>query len=476
MIRFVVDQKHGQQHGDAAAERGDKQKHRFPNTPLTADRLDFIGYCQNDGKQTDCRKIEEKQIHKRMIQLKKWMPMTVSIGLLLILVLINANTRRTQPVMSTSVQTTAAPTTEPALEDASEEEMRGVWVTYMELSMENEDDKSEKAFRSKFETIAKTCSQKGFNTLIVQVRPFSDALYPSKLYPWSHILTGTQGKDPGYDPLRVICDVCEKHKLHLHAWINPYRVKASMTPEQFDKNNIYRTNPELCVETDSGIILDPSEADARRLIVGGVKEIIGNYPVDGIQFDDYFYPDDMKDTDAEKYEAYAASVKVGEAMDPDTWRKFNVNLLISEVYIAIHKADAHAVFGVSPQGNIENNAELYADVVSWCCVRGFVDYICPQLYYSMEHPMLTFPDALDSWLKLHISDNVRLYGGLGGYKAGSDADSGTWLHKDDVLLQEYKLLQESDKVDGMMLYSYSCLVDSRSKKETDNLVKGFKQS
>ena len=108
--------------------------------------------------------------------------------------------------------------------------MKGVWITYMDLTMEYESDKSETAFRKKFESIAADCKSFGFNTLIVQVRPFCDSLYRSKYFPYSHILTGTQGKDPGYDPLSLICEICEKRNLMLHAWINPYRISVNNVP------------------------------------------------------------------------------------------------------------------------------------------------------------------------------------------------------------------------------------------------------
>ncbi len=111
----------------------------------------------------------------------------------------------------------------------SDEEMRGVWVSYMELSMENESSKTQKAFEDKFTEIAQN-TESGFNTLIVQVRPFCDALYKSNYFPWSHILTGTQGENPQYDALQIMCDICKENNLKIHAWINPYRVSSNETP------------------------------------------------------------------------------------------------------------------------------------------------------------------------------------------------------------------------------------------------------
>ena len=351
--------------------------------------------------------------------------------------------------------------------------MRGVWITYMELSMENEADKSEAAFRKKFEAIADDCLSFGFNTLIVQVRPFCDALYPSKLYPASHILTGEQGKAPGYDALQIMCASCQKRGLSLHAWINPYRVTASQTPARLSADNPYRQNPSIGIQTASGIILDPADEAARQLILDGVKEIVSQYPVDGIHFDDYFYPTDIGDADSAAYEAYRQTVPQDAAMDLADWRKANVNLLIAETYLTVHRYSQTAVFGISPQGNLGNNSQLYADVESWCRAKGYLDYICPQLYFSPDNPALRFADALGEWTATELAADVKLYVGLAGYKAGTDADEGTWQGHDDILSQELIILNSNQKVNGFMLYSYSALHDEAAKNEMQNLKKGL---
>ena len=302
------------------------------------------------------------------------------------------------------------------------EEMRGVWISYIELSMEKESDKSEEAFRKKFDKIAENSKGYGLNTLIVQVRPYGDALYKSEYYPWSHILTGTQGKNPGYDPLKIKCEISRKYGMQIHAWVNPYRITLNETPGELSYDNPYVKNKNLGLTTDSGIILDPSNKKARELITKGVVEIVKNYDIDGIQFDDYFYPEDIGDCDSKSYESYFSEVGEKNSMNLDNWRLANVNMLICETYRAIHSECNYVVFGISPQGNIDNNKKLYADVKSWCNCRGFVDYICPQIYFSTENPALTFEDALESWSTLDYDENVKLYVGLAGYKAGTDYD------------------------------------------------------
>ena len=360
--------------------------------------------------------------------------------------------------------------------ERSAKEMRGVWVSYIELDMQNESDKSESAFREKFKNIAITSKNAGFNTLIVQVRPFCDALYKSAYFPYSHILSGEQGVSPDYDALKVMCEICSQLDLDIHAWVNPYRISTDSTPQVLSENNPYVIDNELGEETENGIFLNPANKMARKLIIDGVTEIVKNYDVDGIQFDDYFYPTQDSDFDDEEYAEYVDTVGAMNCMSVDNWRIANVNTLICDTYRAIHKISNDADFGISPQGNIDNNAKIYADVKSWCICKGFVDYICPQLYYSLENPALTFENSLNSWASLDINKNVKLYVGLAGYKANTDSDEGTWLYSDNVLSKEYKIAMQNEKVSGIMLYSYSALEDENASAEIANLTNAIKNS
>lgn len=347
------------------------------------------------------------------------------------------------------------------------EEMRGVWVSYMELTMENEKDKSQKRFTEKFEEIAENCKNLGYNTLVVQVRPFCDALYKSDYFPWSHILTGEQGKNPNYDPLKIICDVCREKNLNIHAWVNPYRISTQNSPSELSENNPYVKDSSVGFKTQSGTYLDPSNENARRLIIDGIEEIVSNYDIDAIQFDDYFYPADMGSEDDAQYKEYINGCE-NESMTLEEWRKANVNLLISEVYLRIHSIKNNVEFGISPQGNINNNDKLFADVQLWCTTRGYIDYICPQIYFSLDNPALTFEDSLQSWCELEFASNVNLYVGLAGYKAGTDDDEGTWLNDDNILAQEYNIICENEKTNGLMMYSYASLFSDDGKKEMEN--------
>lgn len=403
---------------------------------------------------------------------KKIVPIIVSLIAMLSVICISSFTREKPPKKQNDINNIAALSSKATADTTeSDEEMRGVWVSYMELSMENESSKTQKAFEDKFTEIAQKCRESGFNTLIVQVRPFCDALYKSSYFPWSHILTGTQGENPQYDALQIMCDICKENNLKIHAWINPYRVSSNETPKKLSDNNPYIKNSEIGIKTDNGIFLDPSNETAQQLISDGVKEIAENYDVDGIQFDDYFYPTEDESFDKKQYEAYIEKYGKENSMSLDNWRMQNVNTLICKVYRTIKSVDSSVEFGISPQGNIGNNDGLYADVKSWCTCKGFADYICPQIYFSLENPALTFEDCLDSWTSLDFDENVKLYVGLGGYKAGNgEYDEETWLLSDSILADEYDILRNNKSVRGFMLYSYSCLEDDTAKKEINNLI------
>lgn len=403
---------------------------------------------------------------------KKIVPIIVSVIAMLSVICISSFTREKPPKKQNDINNIAALSSKATADTPeSDEEMRGVWVSYMELSMENESSQTQKAFEDKFTEIAQKCRDSGFNALIVQVRPFCDALYKSSYFPWSHILTGTQGENPQYDALQIMCDICKENNLKIHAWINPYRVSSNETPKKLSDNNSYIKNSEIGIKTDNGIFLDPSNETAQQLICDGVKEIAENYDVDGIQFDDYFYPTEDESFDKKQYEAYIEKYGEENCMSLDNWRMQNVNTLICKVYRTIKSVDSSVEFGISPQGNIGNNDGLYADVKSWCTCKGFADYICPQIYFSLENPALTFEDCLDSWTSLDFDENVKLYVGLGGYKAGNgEYDEETWLLSDSILADEYDILRNNKSVRGFMLYSYSCLEDDTAKKEINNLI------
>lgn len=350
-----------------------------------------------------------------------------------------------------------------------DEEVRGLWVSYIDLNMSST-DYSQESFESKFDTIVDDALKNRFNTLIVQVRPFADALYDSDYFPTSHVTFQTQGAELTYDPLEYMCKAAHDNNLRIEAWINPYRIKTTDFPDQLSDDNPYIKNKNLGVVTDTGIYFNPAFPEVTELICNGVREILEKYPVDGIQFDDYFYPTQDKSFDSEAYNEYYSSQlnKGEEAMSLDDWRVENVNSMLREVYKTVHETSDTAVFGISPQGNLINNAKLYADVVTWCTTEGYADYICPQIYFSLDNPALTFEDALQDCIDIDFAPDVELYVGLAGYKSGSDADSGTWLDRDDIIKTQIEIIREAD-INGFILYSYNSLVSEEASKEIENM-------
>lgn len=376
-----------------------------------------------------------------------------------------------------SVVSSTGNSTVGALATVNAGEMRAVWVPYLSLDMSKQDDKSEKAFQQKFDAIiagAKSCSM---NTLIVHVRPYGDALYKSSYFPWSHLCAGTQGVDPGYDPLKYMVAASHKAGLKIQAWINPLRIQVSGSPSILAQTNYYNkwksdsTKAGYVVDTSTGKYYNPAYQDVRKLVADGAMEIAKNYDVDGIQFDDYFYPTQDASFDQSAYSAYNSSAaKNGTPLSLAEWRRANINALVSLVYSEIKSVKPNLPFGIAPQGNVENDMNMGADVGAWCSTQGYVDYICPQLYVNFENPVLPFNTAAENWRKMVTNTNVKLYLGLAVYKAGSDVDSGTWKKSSNILAQQVEVGRKNS-CDGFMFYSWEYLNSSQTKNEIQNVMK-----
>ena len=350
---------------------------------------------------------------------------------------------------------------------APPDQLAGVWVPYLSLETP---EHTQEAFEANFKSIAGSAKEKGLNALFVHVRPFCDALYPSELYPWSHVLTGEQGKDPGFDPLAFMVDYTHSLGMEFHAWINPLRVKTAETPSALAKDNPYETlkadNPYYFMEWEGALYLDPAYPYVRSLIAKGAAEVAEKYPVDGIHFDDYFYPSQDPSLDGEAYQLHVESVS--EPLELMDWRTANINAMVAETYERVKAARPQAKFGISPQGNMDNDAEMGADVAAWCAVPGYVDYICPQLYYGFEHPVLDYGKSLGQWQELYKHEDLELYVGLALYKAG-DADQGEdWLGG-DVISRQIEAARAAE-CSGVVLYSSAYLDAEQTREEVRNAV------
>ena len=358
------------------------------------------------------------------------------------------------------------------------DEMRGIWIPFMSLDMKGT-DYSESAFKSKFDNIVEQSKAYGLNTLVVHVRPYGDSLYPSEIFPWSHLLTGTQGNNPGFDPLAYMVEKTHAEGLEFHAWVNPLRIQSKETPSILAENNPYNqwrndndtSNDDYVVDFDNGKYYNPAYPQVQAKIISGIREIVKNYVVDAVQFDDYFYPTQDPSFDKVAYDKYCSKINNGAvALSLQEWRTNNINTLISGVYSAIKNENNKVKFGISPQCNIQNDINMCADVYTWGSVSGYVDYLCPQVYVSFTHPTLTFDKSAKQWKDLVSNENVKLYYGLAVYKAGSDVDSGTWQGSSDILKQQIEYGRSLDS-DGFMLYSWDYMNTEQTKEEVNNVVK-----
>lgn len=353
----------------------------------------------------------------------------------------------------------------------SESDIIGIWVPYLDLETCSSDN-IENKFKNKFELIIEKAKEFHADTLIVHVRSHNDALYPSQLFPWSHLLTGIQGKDPGFDPLKYMVSRCHESNLKFHAWINPLRVKALTYPKELSKSNpFFKFDSEkYFLHHADGICYNPAYKEVRQLIVEGVKEIVSNYSVDAIHFDDYFYPNPETLTSEDKaYKEYINDSNVPEKMSLEQWRKRCINLLVEEVYNEIKSINPKIDFGISPPGNLKKCEEAGIDLNFWCNEnKKCVDYICPQIYWSTKYSIMPFEKVAKEWKKAIGNSKVKLYGGVAVYKAGTELDNGTWKIENDILSKEISILKNLN-YKGTMLYSWKHLNEPKSESELKHL-------
>lgn len=293
-------------------------------------------------------------------------------------------------------------------------EIHAVWIPFIDLQPVMQ-GKTQAQFDAAFTAMCDKVIANGGNTVIVHARSHNDAVYPSNIYPWStHMLMGV---NPGYDPLADMVNIAHSKGLQFHAWINPYGYR----------NGVYAGNPALVTQDN---------------IVAGVAEIVSKYPVDGIHFDDYFPP-------------------VGAAVN---------NQMVARVYQTCHTYGK--VFGISPQGNVENNVAMGADVYTWLSAPGYIDYIAPQIYWTDHYNSTTRPNMFSSRLNQWTAMNklgINMYVGMAAYRAGvpSTTDPGWTLSNTN--LQTQANLAAAAGWKGYFLYTYSSLSAPAAQAELANL-------
>ena len=252
----------------------------------------------------------------------------------------------------------------------------------------------------------------GINAIIFQVRPEADALYASRLEPWSRFLTGVQGKapEPYWDPMQFMIDECHKRGMEFHAWINPYRTKPTLKSE-LAPNHVYNIHPEWFVTYGDQLYFDPALPESRRHICMVVSDIVSRYDVDAIHMDDYFYPYPIKGKDFPDDASFARFG--GGFSNKADWRRSNVNVLIKKLHETIREIKPWVKFGVSPFGiyrnessdplgsktkGLQNYDDLYADVLLWAR-EGWIDYNIPQIYWHIGHPVADYETLVKWWAR-----------------------------------------------------------------------------
>lgn len=327
------------------------------------------------------------------------------------------------------------------------EPFKGVWLTYSELSVKGK-NYTEEEYRKYIKGLFNKLIEKEINNVFLHVRPFCDALYYSDIFESSEYASGKRGDKADFDILRICTEEAERAELKIHAWINPYRVLSAPDPtlitDGIIRNWLLKDDSAVCV-TENGVYLNPASEKAQKLVVEGIKEILENYSVDGIHFDDYFYPPDFESHDSKEYEKY---IKEGGKLSLDEFRREKVSSLILLSYSTVKSYNENLIFSVSPTGDIEKNInEIYADVPLWC-KGGYCDMIIPQLYFGFENESKPFKEELKKWVKLTENSDVKLVIGLALYKVGErDIFAGKgkdeWINNKDITERQIKLSNES---------------------------------
>ncbi len=353
-------------------------------------------------------------------------------------------------------------------------EMRAAWIataknidypTYKHLSVKEQ--------KQEFIDIVNMYQKLGINAVMLQIRPSCDAFYPSKYEPWSEWLTGEQGKapDPYYDPLKFMINECKKRNIEFHAWINPFRAVATIEYADICNKHISVTKPEWCFTYGINKYLNPGIPEAREYIIKVIADIVRRYDIEGIHFDDYFYPYPKKDAFKRiiPLPDYQTFIKYNtNFVNIDDWRRSNMDKFIKAVNDSIKSIKPSMKFGVAPSGVWRNKTRdvtgsntrgfahydyLYADVVKWLR-EGWIDYVAPQLYSGIGSKYADYQTLVNWWSK-HTYGR-HLYIGHGVYKVDAGSPDPTWRDPGE-LPDQIRINRENTKVLGSIFYKTSSI-------------------
>ena len=350
---------------------------------------------------------------------------------------------------------------------APEREFRGVWVaTVGNIDWPSRPDLTTAEQKAELVAILDRAVQLKLNTIIFQVRPACDALYASKIEPWSEFLTGTMGKapEPYYDPLSFAIAEAHKRGLELHAWFNPYRARLLSSKSPVAANHVTKTHPGIVRRYGEYLWLDPGEPETQEYSLSVIMDVVKRYDIDGVHLDDYFYPYKVKDgsnndldfPDEASWRKYGA----GHKLSRDDWRRENVNRFVERLYGSIKHAKPWVKFGISPFGiwrpanppqvdGYDAYAKLYADSRKWLA-QGWVDYFAPQLYWSIDTRGQSFPVLLKWWGEQN-AHHRHLVPGLNA--AGTIR---TW--KPEEIINQIRLTRKQAGADGEIFWNMKSLM------------------
>ena len=344
-------------------------------------------------------------------------------------------------------------------------ETRGVFISYIEIS-EYLQDKDEKDSKEQIIKMIQNCENFGLNTIILQVRPSMDSIYESKIFPISKYLSSTGSYS--YDVLHYFLEECHKRNIKLIAWINPYRVSTTGTIKEIKENSpVFEYIGSDILYENNGVFLNPARKESINLIKKGVEELV-KYPIDGLLMDDYFYPGE--EVDDLEYK------KVSKSIPKEEFRYQVINEMVKEV----HKIckDNNLPFGISPEGNLENNYHKnYADIKTWF-KEEYVDFIMPQLYYGFENTGQPFVETSNYWQNMN-QKNIPLYVALSLYKVGKEDSyaregKNEWLENSNIIQREIIHSRSLKNYKGFILYRYDNLFTETSQKEIKNILEVIK--
>ena len=312
-------------------------------------------------------------------------------------------------------------------------EFRGVWLATVSGTDWPKTKGNAEAQQKELTDYIKAVADAGCNAVFFQVCANMDALWPSKLLPWSSVLDGTEGHNPGYDPAAIAVQAAHANGIEIHAWINPYRIgsksktHASLSP--------VKARPKLVKEYSGSYYLDPALPETHEFLGEIAREIMSNYEFDGLHIDDYFYPSgynkDQKGWETVTYPKY------GGGKDKEEWRFSNVDASVAALWKATHDARPEAVFGVSPRSRSDLYLPQYADPARWA-KAGTIDYVVPQIYWTVERAdFAAFDTVLNHWNGLVGS--VPVFVGIAAYKMEpsyyNEAKNGEFQYVDEFIKQ-----------------------------------------